>query len=144
MASSADDRVALLSIHPRHAEAILCQVKRVEFRRVRFSSDVSHVVIYSTAPVQRVVGWFQVGEIVVGPPEDLWRRFAEVSGLDQGEFDRYFADRDQGVAIRVEAPIRLGKPLEIKDLGILSSPPQSFCYLSDDILPALEVRHASA
>lgn len=144
MAASADDRVALLSIHPRHAEAILCQLKQVEFRRVRFSSEVSHIVIYSTAPVQRVVGWFQVGEIVVGPPEDLWCRFAEVSGLDQAEFDRYFANSEQGVAIRVEAPIRLGKPLEIKDLGILSSPPQSFCYLSEHILWELEVQHANA
>ena len=40
---SNSSEVALLSIHPRFAEAILTGEKRVEFRRTKFSRDVSHI-----------------------------------------------------------------------------------------------------
>lgn len=45
----------LLSINPEHVENILCGKKRFEFRKVCCKADVDKIIIYSTAPVMRVV-----------------------------------------------------------------------------------------
>ncbi len=60
MASAAIGRVALFSIHPQYAEAILAGTKSVEFRRTPLADDVTHVVVYATAPTKMVVGIFEV------------------------------------------------------------------------------------
>jgi predicted transcriptional regulator len=75
--------VALLSIRPEYAEAILNGTKRVEFRRTRFSRDVSFIVIYATQPVGKVVGWFEVDGIETSTPGE-WRTLkSSISGLLQ-------------------------------------------------------------
>ena len=60
MAQAAPGRVALMSIHPRYAHAILEGRKTVEFRKRPLAEDVTHVVIYSTVPDRAVIGYFTV------------------------------------------------------------------------------------
>lgn len=122
--------VALLSIHPRFAEAILNGEKRVEFRRTKFSRDVSHVVIYATLPIGKVIGWFEVAGIETQHPDDLWRKFQGSGGIDEDDFRAYYNGRETGYAIRVRESRRLkrAKPLTAVCKGI--RPPQSFTYLN--------------
>lgn len=61
MASTRVGRVALISIRPRYAHAILDGRKTVEFRKRRLAEDVTHVVIYSTRPDRAVIGFFELG-----------------------------------------------------------------------------------
>lgn len=49
VAESASGRIALISIHPQFAEAIVGGNKRVEFRKTALRSDVNHALIYSTS-----------------------------------------------------------------------------------------------
>ena len=58
MARTAHPQVALLSIHPVYAQGIIDGRKTVEFRRRAFGKSVTHVVVYATAPVRKVVGAF--------------------------------------------------------------------------------------
>jgi len=48
-------RIALLPIYPRFALKIMSGEKRVEFRKVKFASDVTHIVVYATALVKKVL-----------------------------------------------------------------------------------------
>jgi len=137
VASPAAGRVALFSIKPQYAEAILGGVKEVEFRRTRLAADVSHVVIYATAPVQKVVGWFEVAGVDCAQPRSLWRAYRTVGGIDAADFDDYFTGTDQGFAIKVRAARRLIVPLELTSLSPTLRPPQSYQYLPTQIIETL-------
>lgn len=131
MAGSTPGRVALLSLHPRFASAILAGEKTVELRRSAFADDVSHVVVYCTAPVQRVVGWFAVAGIDRDRPAALWRRHRDATGVTAGEFKEYFRGTDEGAAIKVGDVTVLTRPAPLDEIGPIS-PPQSYSYLKPD------------
>lgn len=126
---SATTEIALLSIHPRFAEAILSGEKRVEFRRTRFSRNVSHVVIYATKPVGKVVGWFEVAGIESRHPDELWGKFQHCGGIAEPDFRAYYSGRSTGHAIRVRKTCRLPKAAPLKAVCRDLRPPQSFAYL---------------
>lgn len=125
--------VVLLSIKPHYANAILDGRKKVEFRKRKFGRAVSHVVIYATAPMQRIVGWFEVGPLHELSPERLWRRFSTIGGISRDDFRAYYAGVPSGVAIAVTAVQRLRKPLALKRISS-SPPPQSYSYLPASVL----------
>lgn len=128
--------VALLSIKPIYANAILDGKKKVEFRKRAFKRQVSHVVIYATTPVQRVVGWFKTKRLEQMSPSALWKRFATVGGISKDDFNTYYNGSESGVAIHVDHPRRLANPISIKRIKI-SVAPQSYAYLSLTIFDRL-------
>lgn len=129
MATPPTGRVALMSIRPEFAGQIVAGSKRVEFRKRRLADDVTHVVIYSTAPVGLVVGAFTVGEQTTAPPEALWSSFAEVGGISHEAFSAYYADRDSGTGIGVVEVYVADSDVTLEQLGVARAP-QSFQYLS--------------
>ena len=139
MAATKTRRVALFSIRPVYARAILDGRKRVEFRRTGLSSDVAHVVVYSTSPVQRVVGTFEVAGVDNDSPDALWERYAHVGGIDRDAYDRYFAGCDSAYAIRVRRPWTLPVPVPLAHLRPGLRPPQSFQYLDEETAARLGV-----
>jgi predicted transcriptional regulator len=138
MARRAAGKVALLSIHPQYAELIMDGKKRVEFRKVRFAKDVSHVVMYATSPVKKVVGIFEVAGIEVDSIDGLWRRFGDIGGIDENGFREYFRNRNQGIAIEVGPVRRLSKPVPLGRFGEELKAPHSFRYLARTSLRDLE------
>jgi predicted transcriptional regulator len=139
---SAVGRVALLSIHPRFADAILRGEKQVEFRR-RAPSSLTHVIVYATAPVQRIVGWFRVVGVEAETPSVLWERFGDIGGISSSEFARYYDACDVGSAIRVAEASRLQPPLAIDAIGEGVKPPQSFRYVPWESFEALRAQWES-
>ena len=121
--------IALLSIHPRFAEAILNGEKMVEFRRTRFSRKVSHVAIYATQPIGKIVGWFEVAGVDALHPDDLWGRFQDCGGIDEVDFRAYYLGRETGYAIRILQSRRLKKAKPLTAICGNTRPPQSFTYL---------------
>jgi predicted transcriptional regulator len=132
MADHSPRRVALLAIHPRHAEAIFDGRKRVELRRTGLSPRTTHVIVYATAPVQAIVGWFEVAGIDYNTPDQIWETHNGSSGLSQSEFHAYFDGTDSAVAIHVGSHFRLDPPVDLGLLPSVKRPPQSFRYLSED------------
>jgi predicted transcriptional regulator len=102
----------LLSIKPEFVEKIFSGLKRYEFRRVIFKSkNVSKVVVYASHPVQRVVGEFEVGEILALNQKQLWQRTKQYSGIAKAHFDDYFADKETAYAIKIKKAIRYEQPM---------------------------------
>ena len=126
-----------MSIRPEFASEILRGGKQVEFRRSVVAVQISHVVIYSTTPVQRVIGFFEVHSIDADTPRRLWSRYSAVAGIDRDRFHAYFAGCERGVAICIGSVFELTTPIAVTRLSGVKAPPQSYRYLSDTVLSFL-------
>ena len=122
-------RVALMSIHPKYASQILAGAKRVEFRKRPIAPDVTHVLVYATAPVSAIVGAFAVNEQVTLAPQMLWRRFRHVAGIGWADFTAYYTGRQSGTGIAVGDVLVADEPMCLQSRLGLFRPPQSFQYL---------------
>jgi predicted transcriptional regulator len=121
----------LLSIKPEFAYKIFEGTKRFEFRKAIFkNSKIKSVVVYASSPVQKVIGEFEIDEILNDEPDKLWKKTHKYSGISKDYFDEYFLDRELGYAIKIKTTCIYKTPLNlIQDFGI-SVPPQSFMYLN--------------
>lgn len=125
-------RVALMSIHPKYAKQILAGDKRVEFRKRPIAADVTHVLVYATAPISAIVGAFVVTEQVTLAPQMLWRRFRQVAGIEWVDFTAYYTGRQSGTGIAVGDVLIADQPMCLQTRLGLFRPPQSFQYLTTD------------
>jgi predicted transcriptional regulator len=133
-------RLALLSIHPEYAEALVSGHKTVEFRKRALAADVTHVAIYATMPVGRIVGVFSVKDQVIDTPHALWSKFRAVAGISQDKFVAYYEGHATGVGIQVDEMVRLQNWITLEDAFGISRPPQSIQYFRpEDAAPGLSL-----
>jgi predicted transcriptional regulator len=84
----------LLSIKPVYAEKIFSGQKQFEFRRTIFKDKrVSKVVVYASAPVQKVIGEFEIDQILNDEIESLWQKTKLQAGISYDFFASYFANK---------------------------------------------------
>ena len=120
----------LLSIRPKFVEAIMNESKKYEFRKSLFRNDsVKDVLVYSTFPIQMIVGTFRVGKVFHDDPENLWRMLHEYAGIDERAFFEYYCGRNEGYAIEVKSPREFKDPIDPWILDPDFVPPQSFKYV---------------
>ena len=134
MADTATERVALFSIRPQYATALMSGEKRVEFRRQPLPDDVVRVVVYATAPVQRVIGSFEVDGVEALAPESAWAKYGEVGGIEENAFFRYYEGTGSAYVIRAGQATRAVTPFALSEISQSMRPPQSFMYLRDEAL----------
>lgn len=120
----------ILSIKPEFANKIFDGTKKYEFRRAIFKNpNVKRVLVYSSAPVQKIIGEFEIEGIIAHDPETLWSKTKKHSGISQDYFFEYFGDKPLGFAIKIKSTKLYQKPRCIrKDYKLF--PPQSFLYLA--------------
>ncbi len=119
----------LLSIKPEFAEKIFNGTKKFEFRKAIFKNKkIKTVVVYASAPVQRVIGEFEIEGILTGTPDRLWENTCHAAGIDEDYFRKYFLNRELGFAIQIRKVKRYPVPLKLQE-AFQVTPPQSFLYL---------------
>jgi len=119
----------LLSIKPEFAFKIFEGKKKFEFRKVIFKNpNVKTVVVYASSPVQRVIGEFEIDNILSSDPTEIWRLTKKYSGISEDFFNEYFADREIAHAIKIKNTKKYKQPLHLKD-NFNVVPPQSYLYL---------------
>jgi predicted transcriptional regulator len=123
----------ILSIKPKFAEAIFTGKKEVEFRKTLFKKDVDKVLVYSTAPVQKIVGYFTIADIVESSPDQLWQRFGKIGYINEEEFFKYYRDSQKGYSFCIATAYKFDQSLDPHVLVEGFTPPQSFCYYEGDI-----------
>jgi predicted transcriptional regulator len=143
MAADCTRRVALMAIQPEYSQAILDGTKKVEFRKRALASDVRTVLIYETAPTQRVVGEFGFDEVVTGRPEQLWLRFGEFAGINVEDFVRYYQGCATAVGLRIITARRYVDSVALWELHPQPAIPQSYTYLGCDALDQVRRRQLS-
>jgi predicted transcriptional regulator len=128
MALPEDCSVALLPIKPIYADAIVEGRKRIEFRKTRFRRRVTHVAIYASTPVQKIIGIFRIADCEQASPERLWERHHARGAISIADFETYYGDLETGVAIHIADVLRLASPVPLRALSVRA--PQSFRYLT--------------
>lgn len=131
-------RVALLSIHKHHADAILDGSKTIELRKFTPAAPVSHALLYVTKPTARVVGVVEVDEVLRQGHRrfaDFWAVFgwrATTTTVAQARayFDVIHDHDHVGSGILLGKAVRF-PPLPLSAFGI-NHPPQNFCYVARD------------
>ena len=137
MAPESKSNIVLLPIKPKYAHAILSGQKTVEFRKIQFKRDVSHVVIYSSSPEMRVVGYFGIDRVDMARPMTLWKKYRLQGKISFQDYSKYYEGREQSVAIVVKDVKVLSKPITLNTLKRGLKAPQSFCYLDVSYLKKL-------
>ena len=119
----------ILSIKPEFANKIFNGTKKFEFRRTLFKKkEVSKIVVYASAPISKVIGEFEIENIVHENLTALWNKTSKHSGISLKYYSDYFQGKEAGYAIEVKNPRKYEEQLCIKEnYGI--RPPQSFAYL---------------
>jgi predicted transcriptional regulator len=119
----------LLSIRPQFALQIFEGSKRYEYRRAIFKREgVTSVLVYASAPIGKVIGEFQVAEILYDKPTRLWTKTKTHAGISQRNFFQYFLGAYKGYAIKVKRSAIYEVPLSLSSFSV-SWPPQSFMYV---------------
>jgi len=121
----------LLSIKPEFVEAIFNGKKHFEYRKSIFKKDVKTVVIYATKPLGKIVGEFDIDNIISDHPDNIWKMTKMFSGIDENFFSKYFQDRDIGYAIKIKHLRQYTEPICPYSLFKDFKAPQSYKYLYD-------------
>lgn len=127
----ADPTALLLSIRPRHADAIITGLKTVEVRRRRVSAPAGMtVILYATAPVKAIVATARLRESFVCSADVAWGRFSTVLGLAREELDAYLGG-GHGCLLVLTDVVRLKSPLSLGELRSTQPfrPPQSYRFV---------------
>ena len=137
-------RDVVLSIKPAYSEKILTGEKTVELRR-RFPIATprgTSAYIYSTSPVQAMVGTASIRDVVKLPIEQIWARFESTAVIERPLFDKYFDGLEDGYAIVFDDVTCFTQPLLLGELRnkFGFKPPQSFLYATPDLGKALKYR----
>ncbi len=119
----------VLSIKPEFANKIFDGSKEFEFRRAIFKNkNVKSIIVYSSSPVQKVIGEFDIAEIFNHNLDELWQLTKDQSGITEDFFYEYFTNKEKGFAIKIKNKRKYKTPKCLrKDYNL--SPPQSFAYI---------------
>jgi predicted transcriptional regulator len=137
---------AILSIKPVYANQILAGTKTIELRKSVMGLSAGDVIlVYSSAPEQRIGFWFRVKEIESLPVDQMWQRHHERLGIGHEGYVEYFSRTRTAVGFHLgELHPLLPVPLEeIQRLVPGFVPPQGIIWLRDEVgryeklLPAL-------
>ena len=124
-------RAVLLSIKPKYADMILAGTKRVELRRSWPSSDIGVLVLYSSAPVQKLVGVAYINKIEECGFENLWAiANTNGGGVTYDELMAYLQGKQTAFGLMIERVDNAQVKIDPKNIFHEFVPPQSFLYLS--------------
>ncbi len=128
MPSQAAQSTILISVRPAYVRAILNGTKTREYRRTVPARSVSRMLIYETAPVQRIAGEAEVLGILKLPVEELWECTKAQGGLTEAAYRQYFHGLETAHAIMLGRITAYEEPVPLESVGV-SKAPQSWMYV---------------
>lgn len=84
-------------------------------------------------PEGLIVGEFKIDSILFNSPEMIWSETKEYAGVSDLFFKEYFANRQEGYAIKITEAVKYDKPIDPRLEYNTFHPPQSFCYISEEV-----------
>lgn len=128
------NRAILLPVYPEYANRILTGEKRFEYRSRIPQKAISHIVIYATTPIKKIIGIAEVEEIISGAPSSLWEKTKYAAGIPRSGFRRYFSGRSQAHAFKIGAVWHIPEKVAYCFAFRI---PQAFTYLDAGIFDSL-------
>lgn len=124
--------VIAIAIKPKFAHAILTGQKSVEFRRNGAPKDISHLVLYSTKPDQKILGYCEVRKCIVDTPNKLWENYGKYGFINKKDFKFYYEGYDIGRCYIINKSFEFLRPVPVFKCKSFKSAPQSFVYLEQN------------
>lgn len=126
-------RAVLMSIKPQYADLIFEGTKTIELRR-RCPKVVKGdlVLVYVSGPRMALVGGFEVGGIMEGPPALVCADWMTKARVIREVFLTYFSGCDLAYGIQIKRSWQFETATELKTLRRRKggfSPPQSYRYV---------------
>ena len=126
----------LLSIKPKYVKSIIEGEKRYEFRKTIFKNrEIKRIYIYSSSPMKKIVGTFEIGKILEDHPTDLWENVKDYAGINDREYFSYFAGKSRAFAIEIQNLQKFNNPIDPYETMPGFVPPQSYCYMDEEKCP---------
>lgn len=122
--------VIAIAIKPFFADAILSGKKTVEFRKNGVPKDIKNIVLYSTLPEQKIIGYCNVIECIIAHPELLWEKYGELGSINYSDFCLYYKNTEIGKCYIIGDVYRFKQPIPLEKCKSFSKAPQSFSYLN--------------
>ena len=119
----------LMSINPEHVNNILNGNKIYEYRKTKCKKKIDSIVIYSTAPVMKVIAEVEVKCIIECEPNAVWQKTKNGAGIEKSFYDEYYKNRSKAVAYCL-GNIQLFEVQRSLSYYGIKTPPQSFIYLN--------------
>ena len=111
----------LLSINPEYVEKIMNGSKKFEYRKRECKRKIDRIVMYSTAPVKKIIGEAEVEKVLVDSLEKIWKITKDFSGIDKIFFDSYYRDKDYAVVYQLKNIVEYASPRDLSEYGISNS-----------------------
>lgn len=127
---------AIISLKPIYSELMLSGAKTVEIRnRIVRIEPPTTVWIYVKCPVGKIVALADVGQVIHGSPDTIWKSYQEKIGIDHTQFKEYVGNRDLVSAIVLQRLMILNDPMSIVSIRRIESgfhPPQFYSYIAPE------------
>lgn len=134
LSGQAKGRAILLSIKPKYVEMIFSGTKRVELRRNwPIKEEIAVMVVYSSAPVQKLVGVVFIGQIEECDFDRLWA-LADTNGggVTYDELKLYAEGKKIMYGVMIDRVKVAEVQVDPEYLFPNFTPPQSFMYLKPE------------
>jgi len=121
----------LLSIKPQYVKEIFNGNKKFEYRKSIFKNkNVKTIVVYATMPIGKIIGEFEIDEILEDKPLDIWEQTKEYSGVTAEFYNDYFYGKNKAYAIKIKSLTEYENPIcpYLEEDNFIA--PQSFKYLA--------------
>jgi predicted transcriptional regulator len=122
----------LLSIQQIYVGRIFTGIKKFEYRKRIWDTEVSWVYLYAGRPTKMIVGRFRYTGAVRGDKYAVWQATHEVSGITALDFFDYYAGRNNAIAIIVEDVEQFILPIDPYLTWPGYRAVQSWCYLDSE------------
>ena len=77
-----------MSIKPKYVNKIFSLEKRYEYRKKIPKDKIDKIIVYSTFPVQRVVGELYIKQVLYDNKNIVWNNTYQYSGISKEEYDK--------------------------------------------------------
>jgi len=122
--------IKLFSIKPCYSEKIYNKEKFVEFRRQNVNIDTNETcLIYTTAPVKKITGYFVVKKKLRLPLYKLWKLTKNIGGISKKIFTEYFKGCKYGTALIFKIAKNFTNSIDVFKIFTNFNPPQSYYRL---------------
>jgi predicted transcriptional regulator len=123
-----------ISVKPEFAEKIIAKEKKIELRKVKPHVEIGdYVIIYASFPLKSVIGFGIIQQIIETSPEQMWKNYSSILGIDKSRFDNYYNGKEKAIGIKIKG-IHSISPIHLENLRNVTpnfQPPQVYRYVSD-------------
>jgi type I restriction enzyme S subunit len=126
----------ILSIKPHFTSEIYNGNKPLELRKRIGKNFIinNKIYIYSSSPEKKITGHAFIKKIDKTEIQKIKDNVMELACITESDFDEYYNGHEYGFVIWLKDIVKYQNPLALNELRKVGfSPPQSFCYVNDQI-----------